>query len=162
VPRTAPALGWQNSQFSPQTITQSSISSLNYENSHFGPQTFAADSISSLNYENGHFGPQTFTYGSNSSLIDSQIPFYPSLIPTQCSLLANRSCRSSSPEMKQGPRASFVERAHKATTHPWPASAVPAPKIRTCRRKRRYRLCGFGGAVGRQTGGRPSRRRQRQ
>jgi hypothetical protein len=71
----------QNSQLSPRTITQSSISFLNYENSRFSPQTFATGSISSLNYENGHFGPQTFASGSNSSLADSQIPFLPFSYP---------------------------------------------------------------------------------
>jgi hypothetical protein len=103
---------WQNSQFSPRTITQSSVSFLNYENDRFSPQTFSTDSISFLNYENGHFGPQAFASGSNSSMIDSQIPFYPSPIPTHRSLLANQSCRSSSPEMEQGPCASFAEHTH--------------------------------------------------
>jgi hypothetical protein len=100
-----------NRQLSPQTITQSSVSSLNYENDRSSPQTFATGSISSPNYENGHFGPQT----THSSQIHpwpiAKYPFYPS-IPTHRSLLANRSCRSSSPEMEQGPHASFAERTH--------------------------------------------------
>jgi hypothetical protein len=102
----------QNNQFSPRTFTQSSVSFLNYENGRFSPQIFSTGSISFLNYENGHFGPQAFACGSNSSLTDSQIPFYPSPIPTHRSLLANQSCRSSSLEMEQGPRASFAEHAH--------------------------------------------------
>jgi hypothetical protein len=66
-----------NSQLSPQTITQSSVSSLNYENGRSSPQTFATGSILSPNYENGHFGPQTIAFASNSSMADSQIPFLP-------------------------------------------------------------------------------------
>jgi hypothetical protein len=79
----------QNSQFSPRTITQSSISSLNYENDRFGPQTFASGSVSPLNYESGRSRPQTFASDSNLSLTDSQIPFLPfsypyALLATSC------------------------------------------------------------------------------
>jgi hypothetical protein len=95
-----------------RTIIQSSISSLDYENGRFSPQTFATGSISSLNYENSHFSPQNFASSSNSSRPIAKYHIYPSPIPTRCSLLVNQSCRSSSHEMEQGPRASFTEHTH--------------------------------------------------
>jgi hypothetical protein len=111
------------SQFSPWTITQSSISSLNYENDRFGPQTFAFGSISSLNYENSHFGPQTFASDSNSSLAGTKYPFYPSPTPTHRLLLAARE-----PVAPSAPYYRCRLRERLAPQVSWPAATQNPPQ----------------------------------
>jgi hypothetical protein len=141
---------WQNSQFSPQTITQSSISFLNYENSRFSPQTFTSGSISSLTYENGDFGPQTFASGK---FIPGRWPN--TLFTLLLSLRITRCWRVGvvgRPPLRR--RRGLASPSQSAPMpHPRPASAAVAPKIRACRRMRRCRRGGFGGAASCQTGG---------
>jgi hypothetical protein len=141
----------KNSQFSPQPITQSSISSLDYETSRFSPQTFVTGSILSLNYENGNFGPQNFTSGSNSSLPNRQIPFLPYSYPYS-PLAAARIEVVGRPPLRWS-RGLAPPSPSAPTPHPWSASATAAPKIHARRHSRRCQRGGFGGAASRQTGG---------